>query len=90
MPKIQCSWCEQDCDLNADGFHLVQIAFGLEQERFCFCSDTCYEAFRKMYPSRVHRNCYEHSCVDCEYCHKNFPDEVESLRSLMSNSSGEQ
>lgn len=79
---VKCSWCEKVCDPDADGFHVVQVAFGTDQERFSFCCDECYEAFRKMYPSRVHRNCYERSCKDCELCVKRYEDEIESIRSL--------
>lgn len=79
---VKCSWCEKVCDPELDGFHVVQVAFGANQERFSFCSDECYEAFRKMYPSRVHRNCYERSCADCNLCIKRYEDEVESLRTM--------
>ena len=60
----------------------MQVAFGANQERFSFCSDECYEAFRKMYPSRVHRNCYERDCADCNLCIKHFDDEVGNIRQL--------
>ncbi len=79
---ILCGWCNQVVDPEADGFHLVQVAFGATQERYCFCSDDCYEAFRKMYPSRVHRNCYERSCSDCNLCIKRYEDEAEGIRTL--------
>ena len=80
---VQCSWCEKVCDPNADGFHMAQVAFGATQERYYFCCDDCYEAFRKMYPSRVHRNCYERSCADCNDCIKRYEDENEGLRTLV-------
>jgi len=79
---IVCSWCAQTADPGADGFHLCQIAFGADQERYCFCCDDCFEAFRKMYPSRVHRNCYERSCEGCEWCHKRYENEREGIRAL--------
>ena len=79
---IDCGWCSQVCDPDADGFHMVQVAFGATQERYCFCGDDCYEAFRKMYPARVHRNCYERSCTDCTLCVKRYEDESEGLRML--------
>ncbi|MBR0459524.1 MAG: hypothetical protein IJJ26_09830 [Victivallales bacterium] len=79
---IKCSWCNEDCDLNRDGFHLVHVAFGTSQERHCFCSDDCYEAFRKMYPARVHRNCYERDCNDCNLCIKRYGDDAEGMRVL--------
>ena len=79
---IDCGWCNQVCDPDADGFHVVQVAFGGTQERYCFCCDDCYEAFRKMYPARVHRNCYERSCTDCNLCVKRYEDETEGIRML--------
>jgi hypothetical protein len=79
---IQCGWCNQVADPESDGFHMVQVAFGATQERYCFCCDDCYEAFRKMYPARVHRNCYERSCSDCNFCVKRYEDESEGLRTL--------
>lgn len=79
---IVCSWCSKVADPESDGFHMAQVAFGAMQERYCFCSDDCYEAFRKMYPARVHRNCYERACSTCDLCVKRYEDEAESLRSL--------
>lgn len=75
-----CSWCEKGCHPEKDGFHLVHIAFGTTQERHCFCSDECYEAFRRMYPARVHRNCYERPCADCNFCIKRYADETDGIR----------
>jgi hypothetical protein len=75
-----CSWCEKPCDRAKDGFHLVHVAFGVAQERHAFCSDECYEAFRRLYPSRVHRNCYERKCAECHYCIKRYAEESEGFR----------
>jgi hypothetical protein len=80
--KIKCSWCEKDADPKKEGFNLVQAAFGSCQERYTFCSQECYEAFRKMYPSRVHRNCYERECAECDLCTKRYDDESEGIRML--------
>ncbi len=79
---IQCGWCGTPADIEKDGFHLTHVAFGNTQERYCFCSDNCYEAFRKMYPARVDRNCYERSCSDCNLCVKRYDDEAEGMRVL--------
>jgi hypothetical protein len=79
---IRCDWCNEVADPETDGFHMVQVAFGAWQERYCFCRDECYEAFRKMYPARVHRNCYERSCRDCNLCLKRYEDESEGIRAL--------
>lgn len=74
-----CAWCDTPCRPEQDGFHLVHIALGSFQERHSFCCDDCYEAFRRMYPARVHRNCYERPCADCNYCIKRYTDESEGL-----------
>ncbi|MDD5705133.1 MAG: hypothetical protein PHR35_04350 [Kiritimatiellae bacterium] len=79
---ISCAWCNKVADPETDGFHMVQVAFGASQERHCFCCDECYEAFRKMYPARVHRNCYERSCSECNLCLKRYEDEAEGIRTL--------
>ena len=60
----------------------VQVAFGTTQERYCFCSDECYEAFRKMYPARIHRNCYERDCEECNLCVKRYRGESGGMRSV--------
>lgn len=79
---ILCGWCNKTADPEKDGFHIVQVAFGASQERYCFCCDECYEAFRKMFPSRVHRNCYERSCSECDLCIKRYEDETEGMHTL--------
>jgi len=78
--KITCAWCNGPADPEKEGFSLVQVAFGATQERYVFCSSECYEAFRKMYPSRVHRNCYETKCADCNLCVKRYDDENDGIR----------
>lgn len=83
---VHCAWCDQEADTDEDGFHLVQVAFGSTQERYCLCSDDCYEAFRKMYPARVHRNCYENSCSECNLCIKQYTDEADELYMLAKGS----
>lgn len=79
---VPCGWCGTETNADKDGFHMVQVAFGATQERYCFCSDECYEAFRQMYPARVHRNCYERSCDTCDLCVKRYRDEAEGIRTL--------
>ncbi|MCF7855047.1 MAG: hypothetical protein K9N51_09640 [Candidatus Pacebacteria bacterium] len=80
--EVQCGWCGNLANPEEDGFHLVHVAFGATQERYCFCSDDCYEAFRRMYPARVDRNCYERNCADCNLCIKRYDDEAEGFRVL--------
>ncbi len=79
---LVCGWCGKETSSEKEGFHLVQAAFGATQERYCFCSDECYEAFKSMYPSRVDRNCYERSCEGCDLCIKRYSDENKGLRTL--------
>ncbi len=74
-----CAWCDTPCRPEQDGFHLVHIALGSFQERHCFCCDECYEAFRRMYPARVHRNCYERPCAECNYCKKRYTEESDGF-----------
>jgi len=81
-PTVPCDWCGNPANPLTDGFHLLQIAFGRKQERYYFCTDNCYEAFRALYPSRIHRNCYEQSCAKCDACEKVFPDEFDAIRSI--------
>ena len=78
--KLTCGWCNNPCDPEKDGFHLVQIALGSNQERYVFCTDECYEGFRKLYPARVHRNCYDRNCADCNLCVKRYDDETDGIR----------
>jgi hypothetical protein len=85
---LLCSWCNKASDPEQDGFHLCHVAFGGFQERYCFCSDECYEAFRKMYPARVHRNCYERDCADCDLCVKRYPDEADDYHALTRGRAG--
>lgn len=80
--ELRCGWCGELAEPEKDGFHLVHVAFGASQERYCFCCDECYDAFRTMYPSRVHRNCYERNCLDCDLCIKRYDDEAEGIRLL--------
>lgn len=81
--QLSCGWCGEEANPDKDGFHMAQVAFGASQERYCFCCDECFEAFRKMYPSRVHRNCYERSCSTCNLCIKRYEDEeAEGIQTL--------
>ena len=79
---VPCGWCGKNTNPTADGFHLLHIAFGATQERYCFCSDECYEAFQKMYPSRVHRDCYHRDCSTCNACQKRYDEDAAEMRML--------
>lgn len=68
-----CSWCEKDLsDVEGEGPFEEFVAFGALQERYIFCSEKCMATFRTQYPSRIHRNCYETDCKDCDLCVKRF------------------
>lgn len=79
---VPCGWCGKTTNPTADGFHLLHIAFGATQERYCFCSDDCFEAFKKMYPSRVHRDCYNRACATCKLCQKRYEEDAMEIRIL--------
>ena len=68
-----CSWCEASLsEADPDEVSEDYVAFGNTQEHYLFCSEKCQRAFRKQYPSRIHRNCYETECNQCDLCIKRF------------------
>lgn len=68
-----CSWCEKMLnEADPDEVSEDYVAFGTLQEHYVFCSEKCQRAFRKQYPSRIHRNCYETECNQCSLCLKRF------------------
>jgi hypothetical protein len=68
-----CSWCVGDLsESEEEGPYEDFVALGAAQERHVFCSEKCMSAFRKRYPSRVHRNCYETDCSACDDCVKRY------------------
>ena len=73
-----CSWCEKPLTEAEDEPIITYAAFGHYQERYLFCSEKCEKAFQKQYPVRVHKNCYNRSCVDCDLCHKRYTGEDET------------
>ena len=78
-----CSWCEKSLADDNDENVIVYAAFGSAQERYVFCSDKCNEAFQKQYPIRIHKNCYERSCLDCDLCNKRYLGEDETFLKLL-------
>ena len=71
-----CSWCDKVLNEEARGLALVDyVAFGAHQDRYQYCSENCRKAYRKHYPSRIHRNCYEVDCNTCDKCIKRFTAE---------------
>lgn len=83
-----CSWCEKPLsELEEDEEPvIVYAAFGNYQDRYVFCSQKCEEAFKKQYPVRVHRNCYERPCPDCDLCVKKYTGEDETLLERLESS----
>ncbi len=68
-----CSWCEKSLDeADEGGPWMDYVAFGISQERYVFCSEKCQREFRRQYPSRIHRNCYETDCNACDKCVKRY------------------
>ena len=68
-----CAWCETPLhDSETDDIFEDYVAFGAFQEHYVFCCEEHQRAFRKRYPSRVHRNCYETDCNSCNLCMKRF------------------
>lgn len=69
-----CAWCETLLkDLDEEGAPFEEfVAFGAFQERYLLCSSKCLRAFRKQYPTRIHRNCYETDCGGCKMCIRRY------------------
>lgn len=67
-----CAWCENVIRDLPEGPVEEYVAFGAFQERYSFCSDKCAGSFRKQYSSRVHRNCYERDCNECNLCIRRY------------------
>ena len=74
-----CSWCEKPLTETEEDPVIVYAAFGTSQDRHVFCADKCNEAFQKQYPVRVHRNCYNRPCPDCDLCIKKYSGEDETF-----------
>lgn len=72
--KGVCAWCEKALGETDDEEEPIEeyVAFGAYQERYLVCSRKCLAAFRKQYPTRIHRNCYETDCNTCKACIKRF------------------
>lgn len=71
-----CAWCDELMteEPGAEGSKALEtyVALGAVQEHYRFCSQQCFDSFRRQYPSRVHRNCYETECTNCDTCVKQF------------------
>ncbi len=78
-----CSWCEKNLTLAEEESIVVYAAFGSYQDRYVFCSRHCSKAFQHQYPIRVHKNCYNRPCPDCDLCIKKFSGDDETLLSQL-------
>jgi len=65
-----CDWC--GAALPKAQMDVVYAAFGASQERYLFCSSRCKLAFQGQYPVRIHRNCYQRLCEECDECIKKY------------------
>jgi hypothetical protein len=73
-----CSWCGKLIEKeNLDEIITVYVAFGISQERHYFCSLKCKKSFQRQYPARIHRNCYERFCSQCNECVKKYEVSIE-------------
>ncbi|MFH1006690.1 MAG: hypothetical protein V1800_04195 [Candidatus Latescibacterota bacterium] len=73
--QVMCDWCQKEVE--RDEYVAVTFAsVGTQQTRYQYCSEKCKRSFEKQYPMRIHRNCYETSCVECHECVKKFEDEA--------------
>jgi hypothetical protein len=66
--NIICDWCSKNKG-KTDSLR-IEVAFGYKQEIYYFCEERCLESFKKKYPPRIHRNCYNNSCYSCDECIK--------------------
>lgn len=76
---VLCSWCEKRLKKTDEEATTTYAALGPYQERYNFCAEKCEQAFQKQYPARVHRNCYDRSCLDCNECLKRYDASDESI-----------
>jgi len=73
--RVVCDWCQKEVDRD-EYVAVIYAAIGTNQVRYQFCSEKCKRSFEKQYPMRIHRNCYERSCAECNECVKKYEDEV--------------
>lgn len=65
-----CDWCGRGVP-KVDMIE-TYVAFGAHQEKYTFCSQRCFLAFQRQYPTRIHRDCYYRYCETCEECIKKY------------------
>jgi hypothetical protein len=67
-----CDWCGRKIPSDSKDARDVRVAIGMYQNKFFFCCKKCFNSFRKQYPARVHRDCYDRACEQCDECIKKF------------------
>ncbi|MGA1197761.1 MAG: hypothetical protein ACO36I_14815, partial [Candidatus Latescibacterota bacterium] len=77
------SWTEKPLSEYEGEPIIVYASFGPNQERFVFGNEENAESFKKQYPVRIHKNCYERSCVDCDLCLKKYNGDDETIYKQM-------
>ena len=70
----ECDWCNHIFLRGDEDAQVTFAAFGKDQNRYMFCSEECQRSFQKLYPTRIHRDCYNRICENCNECHKRFDD----------------
>ena len=76
------SWTEKPLEDYEGEPTIVYAAFGNLQERYVFGNEENAQAFQRQYPVRVHKNCYERTCIECDLCIKKFSGEDETIYKL--------
>ena len=72
--SAECDWCNKVFLRGDEDARVTFAAFAREQERFMFCSEDCQKSFHRQYPTRIHRDCYNRDCGNCNECEKKFDD----------------
>jgi len=67
-----CDWCGKTA--RRAEMLVTFCAFGTYQERYLFCSPKCMLSFQNQYPMRIHRDCYQRRCQECDECIKKYYD----------------
>jgi hypothetical protein len=77
------SWTEKPLGDYEEDPIIVYASFGPNQERYVFGNEENAESFKKQYPVRIHKNCYERPCIDCDLCTKKYNGDDETLYKQM-------
>ncbi|MFC1672168.1 hypothetical protein ACFL01_03430 [Planctomycetota bacterium] len=69
-----CDWCGRRISSDSQDANDIRVAIGINQNKFFFCAKKCFKSFQKQYPARVHRDCYERACEQCDECIKKYQE----------------